>query len=929
MPDPQEQTDRTPWHAMELEEVLERRQADRDGLGAEQARRRLQEQGRNELEQQEQASLAGLVFKQVRSPLVYLLAAAAVLSLVVEHYADAGVIAAVVVLNTVLGVVQEWRAEKALEALRQMAAPHARVLRDGQEQEVASAEVVPGDVLVIEAGDRVAADARLIDADDLEVNESALTGESAAVNKKPGQFERDTALADRENMVWSNTAVTAGRGKALVVETGMASEMGQIAGQVRGTEREETPLQKRLARFGKYLGIVAVVLSAGLFGLGMLRGYELTRMLLFSVAMAVSAIPAGLPAAISITLALGVQRMAREHAIVRRLPAVETLGSTTVICSDKTGTITQNQMTVTRLWLGGTVYEVEGEGYEPEGAIAPHEDPATRWQDDPDALPAGLRRLVQIGLLANNAQLTQEQSEEGDAVWDIEGDPTEGALVVLAAKAGYDPAEYRRQRDRLDEVPFSSDRKYMATLHRAEDGDGRLLCVKGAPDTVLEFCRQALNADGETTELDEAARERIRQANQAFARQALRVMAAGYRPLDAGRDEIADEDPESGLTFAGLWGMVDPARPEAIEAIEQAQKAGIRVVMLTGDHAVTASAIARKAGIAGEGDEALTGPEIEQMDNETVAERALSTGVFARVSPGHKVKILQALKARDEIVAMTGDGVNDAPALKGADIGVAMGRSGTEVAKEAADMILTDDDFATIVHAVQEGRVIFNNLRNVVFFLITTSASEILTLASAVMLGLDLPLTAIMILWVNLVSDGAADIPLGVEPKHFDVLSQPPRPPDTQIVDGPMLRRVLLLAPFVAAGTLGLFWYAQQRGHDLVYSQTVAFTTLAAFQWFQGLNARSRYSSVFKIGLFSNRWIILGIGVAIALQLGILYIPWFNKVMSTAPLTGFDWLLIVPVASTILIADEIYKRLGIHGQPRKGQPKSENPRPAA
>jgi Ca2+-transporting ATPase len=891
------------WHAIEADEALRRMNSSRDGLSGEESKRRLAEAGPNSLEAEEGVNSLRLLARQVHNPLIYLLAGAAVLSLFIGHGVDAAVIAGVIVLNTLLGFFQEWRAEGALAALRQMAALHARVLRNGQPAEIDASNVVPGDALLLETGDRVAADARLLSGDDLQVDESALTGESLPVAKKPGLLDENTPMADRSNMVWMSTNVTGGRGQALVVETGMGTQMGRIAGEVRATSRESTPLQKRMHKLGIVLGVLGISLAAGVFGLGLLRGYDPIEMLMFSVAVAVSAIPEGLPAVISVTLALGVRRMARRNAIIRRMTAVETLGSTTVICSDKTGTITKNQMTVRKVWSGGRTFGVTGEGYQPEGELR---EGGQTVQDRPDSL----EQLLRIGVLCNNANV-----REKDGQWGVQGNPSEGALLVAARKAGVDIDKMRRDAQRLAELTFSSETKYMATLHPREDGEGNVLFVKGAPERILEFCSHVLH-DGRRVVLDEQRRREILQVNEEFASRALRVMAGAYRDMTRDRDKPERADAEEGLTLAGLWGMIDPPREESIRAVNDAKGAGIRPVMITGDHAVTALAIARQVGIAGDG-KALTGPDIDAMDKPGLAKAALESGVFARVTPAHKLKIMEALKEEGHVVAMTGDGVNDAPALKGADIGVAMGRAGTEVAKEAADMVLTDDNFATIVHAVEEGRVIYSNLRRVVFYLLATNLGEILTLTAALVIGLDLPLTAVMILWVNLVTDGACTVPLGVEPGHRDVLRQPPRDPKAFIVDRRVALRMALLTPIMAAGTLGLFWYEQQA-NNLDYARTVAFTTLAAFQWFQAFNARSNYQSVFSIGLFSNRWLLVGVGIAIVLQIGAVHSPVGHLLFRTTALTGFDWLLIVLVSSSIWVADELFKLLGVYGrQPGK------------
>jgi len=891
------------WHALDAKAVFERLDSGENGLEEAQSKQRLEKAGPNSLDVAVGVSPLRLLARQVNSPLIYLLIGAAVLSFVIGHRVDAGVIVGVVILNTMLGFFQEWRAEGALNALREMSAHHARVLRNGHPQEIDAAQVVPGDVLALETGDRVAADARILSGDNLHVDESALTGESQAVTKQPENAAEDAPLAERHNMVWMSTNITGGRGRAVVVETGMNTAMGRIAGEVRATVRENTPLQKRMQKLGLILGVGGIVLASVVFGLGLLRGHEWKGMLMYSVAVAVSAIPEGLPAVISVTLALGVRRMAQRNAIVRRMSAVETLGSTTVICTDKTGTITENQMTTRKLWAGGLAFEVSGDGYQPEGDVRQEGGEAVGER------PPALERLLRIGVLSNNAGLNKEE----DGQWRVDGNPSEGALLTVAVKAGMDIGALQKENRRLAEIPFSSAAKYNATLHADANGDGRVACVKGAPERILEFCSHVLK-DGKTEELNDELRRELVGINDHYASQALRVMAGAYRDMPQGQERLENPDVENSLTLAGLWGMLDPPRKESAQAVSDAKGAGIHPVMITGDHAITALAIARQVGITQDGP-ALTGADIERMEKPELAQAALAGGVFARVSPSHKLKLMEALKEQGHIVAMTGDGVNDAPALKGADIGIAMGRAGTEVAKEAADMVLTDDNFATIVHAVEEGRVIYSNLRRVVYFLLTTNLGEILTLVGALVIGMDLPLTAVMVLWVNLVTDGACTVPLGVEPRHSDVLKHPPQDPKAFIVDRHAALRMALLMPLMAAGTLGLFWYARQQG-ELNYARTVAFTTLAAFQWFQAFNARSTSQSVFSIGVFSNRPLLLGVGAAILLQLGAVHTWIGQSLFGTTGLSLADWLLIVAVSSSIWVADEVLKRLGVYGKPQ-------------
>jgi len=901
-------------HSIEVKEVFQILKSSPAGLSREQVNENLETYGQNIIEAGGGINALQLILRQLKSPLIYLLAGASIISLLTGHYADAVIIAVVIILNTILGFFQEYKAEQALESLRKMTNPKARVLRDNRTEQIDASNLVPGDILILETGDRIAGDARLIQCQDLEVDESILTGESEPILKQTDPVKEDSALGDRINMVWISTTVTGGRGKAVVVATGMESQLGQIAEQVQTAGGEETPLQKRMSRLGMFLGFAGVGFAVLVFLLGLLTGYEFLEMLLFSVAVAVSAIPEGLPAVISVTLALGVQRMARRKAVIRSLPAVETLGSTTVICSDKTGTITKNEMTVKSIFTGGTDYNVSGEGYSIKG------DVSTINKEDKENHRGPLNLLSLAGILANNAQILEEK--EGIS---LSGSPTEKAILACSVKAFAGDMKMITgvaKVKRLSEIPFSSSSKYMAVSVGTEDlkvletgsffpvTEGELIFVKGAPERIIQFCDKIHFGEGEV-ELDLKLREEILAKNEALGSQALRVIAAGYKRVSKNHGDLDNKDIEEGLTFLGLWGMIDPPREDAIEAIKEAKQAGIRVVMITGDHAVTASAIAHIVGIAPKGRNAVSGPEIDSSTDEELVKAAFETGVFARVSPTHKLRILKALKEHGEIVAMTGDGVNDAPALKGADIGVAMGITGTEVAKGASDMILLDDNFATLVHAVEEGRGIFENLQRVIFFLLTTNLGEIITLAVGLILGLPLPLTAIMILWINLVTDGACTIPLGVEPREKDLLKYPPRSPGEPVIGMDLLFRLLILSAIMATGTLVLFTQELETT-TMEHSRTMAFTALAAFQWFQAFTARSKNKSIFKLGLFSNRWLLIGVGSAMLLQLFAIYTPWGRLIFNTVPLNPVDWLLILGVTSTIWIIDEILKALRVY-----------------
>jgi len=885
------------WHSLSLEEVVRDRQSSLNGLSSTEAAERLARYGHNTLSEEKRPGTLAMLLGQLANPLIIMLLVAAAISLFAGHAVDAVVILAVVALNSVIGVVQESRAENALEALRQLSAPHARVLRDGVVTEIAAADVVVGDVVVLETGDRVPADLRILESVELALDESALTGESEPVVKHVGEVAGDTPLADMTNMGWTSTAVTAGRGRGVVVETGMHTVIGRIASDVQGTRREDTPLQRRLAKLSVVLGVASVSAAAAIFLFGIIRGFDLVEMLLFSVAAAVSAIPEGLPAVVSVVLAIGVQRMSQRSAIVRRLPAVETLGSTTVVCSDKTGTITLNQMTVREIRTMDRVYTVRGEGFAPQGEIAASDGPVVH-SDAP--AHASLRALLEVGVLANNSSLL-----EGSEGWTVQGNPTDGALLAAAGKAGIDPTTMRGTTPRLDEVPFSSSTKYVAALVGAEDA-ARLL-VKGAPERILSFCSHVLTADG-VLPLDDAARGLIERANDEMASEALRVVAGAYRDLPAATRTAERDSAESGLVFAGLWGLLDPPREEAIRAIRAAQGAGVRVVMITGDHATTATAIARSVGIVSAGEATLTGQQLDALSDAEFGEVVGRTAVYARVAPEHKSRIVAALKARGEVVAMTGDGVNDAPALKAADIGVAMGVTGTEVAKEAADMVLGDDNFATIVSAIEEGRVIYSNLRRVVAFLLSTTTAEVLTLFTALALGFHLPVTAVMILWINLVTDGITTIPLGLEPKHGDVLRLPPRPTGEGIVTKFTIARLVTLAVLAATATIALFAQASAEA-DLAYAQTVAFATLAAFEWFKAMTWRTSNQSVFSVGLLSNRWLILALGIGVVLQVLAIQSPFGNLVFGTVPLSGTVWAIVIAAASSVLVVDEIGKQV--------------------
>lgn len=879
-------------HSLSIEEALEIFETRVEGLSEEEARERLQKYGPNELREEERAGPTALFIRQFASPLIYMLLVATAISLAVGEFIDAGVIMAVVLLNAVVGYIQESKAEAAIQALKELTAPRAKVRREGHRHEIPARELVPGDTVLLETGDIVPADLRLVEVAGFRTDESALTGESQPVPKSVDILPGDIPLPERVNMVWMGTASTHGRALGMVVATGMSTQMGKIAESVQEVKQEDTPLQRRMNDLTHVVGYIALGFSALIFLGGLLRAVPIFEIFLFAIAAAVAAVPEGLPATVTIVLALGLRRMVGRHVIVRKLPAVETLGSATFICSDKTGTLTRNEMTVKSLYVGDRMIRVSGEGYVPHGqfyfdhrAISPGED-------------AELLKLFRIAVLASDAHLRQQDSR-----YSVIGDPTEGALVVAAAKAGMMKEQMERAWPRLDEIPFESELGYMATLNVAPDGR-RIVHVKGAPERVLELAK-FIRREGKVVELTREDRERRLLVNREMSGEALRVLAFGYVEVPDGVPVVDPHDLEAGLVFAGMMGMLDPLREEAREAVRAAKSAGIKVAMITGDSQATARAIGDQLTLS-EG-EVITGPELARLDEEELARRIENVTVYARVEPVQKLRIVRALKRRGEIVAMTGDGVNDAPALKAADIGVAMGMMGTDVAREAADMVLTDDDFASIVAAVEEGRVIFSNLKRVVFYLLSTNTGEILVMLLSLIVGLPLPLIAVQVLFINLVTDAFYDIGLAVEPKHADVLHRPPRRPDEPLISRKMLYRFALVAVPMSIGTLSLFIWQLPNGLDR--ARTFAFIGMAMFQWFNAFNARSESRSLLQLGVFSNKWLVLALLVTASLQASVVYLPPLQVLFRTVPLGGVDWLVLFGVTVTILIVEEVRKRL--------------------
>lgn len=894
------------------------------GLSSAEAKVRLERDGPNELETEGAAPAWRRILDQFKDALVLLLIAAAVISCAVWFVErdtslpyEGLVIIAIVLLNAILGFVQEGRAEKALAALRAMAAPEASVVRDGQERRLPTRELVSGDLLIINEGDTVSADARLIDVVELQTLEASLTGESLPVLKRSEPVDQAAGIGDRLSMVFAGTAASHGHARAVVTATGMRTELGRIAGMLSETKSPPTPLQRELDRTGKQLGmaviVIAVVVVATLLVLyGARDAKTVVGILMFGVALAVAAAPEGLAAVVTVVLAMGVQRMARRGAIVRKLPAVETLGSATVIASDKTGTLTRNEMTVRLLVTATGRVNVTGTGYAPDGELQPEGGKDLKAESD---------RLLQAALLANNSQLT-----ERDGTWTILGDPTEAALLVAAAKAGIDLGATRARFPRLAEAPFSSERKRMSTLHQdPETKGGRIVFAKGAPGMILDCCTHELIGH-ETRILTAERRARILAVTEELATEALRTLGAASRLLDSGEPAGGPAGGAAGferdLVFLGVIGMSDPPRPEALAAVQRAKAAGIRPILITGDHPGTALAIARELGIASN-DRVVSGAELEVMSDTDIEAATHEVAVYARVNPNHKLRIVQALQKSGETVAMTGDGVNDAPALKTADIGVAMGITGTDVSKEAADLVLTDDNFATIVAAVEEGRAVFDNIRKFLRYLLSSNAGEVMTVFFAVVLagplGLAdhgifvLPLLATQILWINLVTDGMPALALGVDPADPGLMRQSPRPRGEGVITPRMRAGIGLVGVVMAAGTLLVFDAALPGGWiegpgGIEYGRTMAFTTLMLFQVFNAFNARSPVHSAFR-GFFSNRWLWAALTLSVVLHTLVIYVPFLQAAFGTVSLSGWDWARSAAVASSVLWVAEVAKFL--------------------
>lgn len=875
------------WHAKNIETVLESLSSNRSGISGEEAKERLERYGPNELREEKKVTPLEIFLSQFKSVLVIILIVSAVFSAYIairegEAMTDTYVILFIVVMNAILGFVQEYRAEQAVEALKKMVSPHVLVLRDGKEQSIDSKDLVPGDIALLEAGSRVPADSRLIEAANLQVDEAALTGESTPVTKRLDALGKDVGIGDRKNMVFMGTVVTGGRAVAVVTETGMSTEFGKIAGMVQAVEVEEPPLKQKMEKMGRQLGAISVILTIWVFIIGaFVHNLGLETMFMTAISLAVSAIPEGLPAVLTITLALGVSRMAKQKAIVRKLASVETLGSTTVICSDKTGTLTRNEMTAKQITYGDSVIDISGSGYAPTGEFTMYGEPVTpRENGDVDL-------LLRIGFLNNDAHLLESEGN-----WVVFGDPTEGALTVVGAKAGMGE-ELKRDYPRVGEFPFDSTRKMMTTIHDGPDGV-RIAYVKGAPEVILRRSVSIIEK-GEVRPLSEADHEHALFTMQAMASDALRVLAMSYKEMADNIDDYEMEAVESGLTYVGLVGMIDPAREEVPLAINTCKQAGIRTVMVTGDHRLTAVAIAKEIGMLEEETpgSVMIGEELEEIDDDRLDEVIEDISVFARVSPEHKMRIAMSLKRNGHIVAMTGDGVNDAPALKAADIGIAMGIKGTDVTKEASDMVLEDDNFATIVRAVQGGRHIYDNVTKYLRLMLAANFDEFIEITVCTLLGLPLPFLPIHVLWVNLVTDGLPAVALSIDPPDPDLMKYPPRNPGEGLLTR-FWRFIVFAALVDFISDFIPFIYTYATTGSAVQARTVAFTSIVFFEFLLAYQCRSETHHIFSLGWkgwTENKMLFITILVSLALQMAILYVPALNTIFKVAPLTPFQLLL--------------------------------------
>jgi len=869
----------TTWFQLDVEHVLQQLDVSpTQGLSSEEVRRRQSKYGLNAIPKKKQKTPLELFLQQFTQPLVVILLIATVITALLQEWVDSSVIFGVVFVNAVIGFIQESKALKAIEALAKSVASEATVIRDGEKRRIPSVELTIGDVVLLQSGDKVPADLRLVQVRELQVDESSLTGESVPVIKQTDALDADTVLGDRSNMAYSSTLVTYGTGVGVVVAIGRNTEIGKINEMIAEANVLETPLTQSIARFSKVLLYVILSLAALTFVVGLVRGERWVDMFMAAVALAVAAIPEGLPAAVTITLAIGVARMAKRNAIIRKLPAVETLGSASVICSDKTGTLTQNQMTVQKIYAGSKLYSVTGVGYEPSGQFMHGEQAVSATENQ------ALKETLICGLLCNDSNLIFV-----DGQWKIEGDPTEGALIVSAQKAGFTRKTLLSHLPRVDTIPFESAYQYMATLHARQEMNDTVVYVKGSVERLLARAQSALSDTGELATLDA---KRILQQADMLASQGLRVLAFAYKIFDRSKTTLSHADISDGLIFLGLQAMIDPPRPEAIEAVAACQSAGIRVKMITGDHELTALAIAQRLGIASPQatmDSVINGKTLTTLPEEQLPEVVEKTSVFARVAPGDKLRLVKALQKKGYIVAMTGDGVNDAPSLKQANIGIAMGIAGTDVAKETADMILTDDNFATIEAAVEEGRNVYDNLVKFITWTLPTNFGEGLVILASVVAGLTLPILPVQLLWINMTTAILLGLMLAFEPKEPGIMNRPPREPNEPILTTSLVVRIIIVGTLLCVGALLFFELALQNGRTDAEARTIAVNIFVLGELFYLFNCRSLRYSMFKIGLFSNPLIWLGVSGMLALQVLYTYLPFMNVAFQSAPLTLADW----------------------------------------
>jgi magnesium-transporting ATPase (P-type) len=882
------------WHATELDVLFERFQSDESGLTSEQAKTYYERYGANRLPEPEPVPAWKRFLYQFHNLLIYVLIVAGLVTGLLQHWLDATVIFAVVVINALIGYLQEGKAENALNAIRQMLSPHAIVLRDNVQLTLDAEQLVVGDVVLLQSGDRVPADLRLFKVKGLQLQESALTGESMAVEKAVQTLMQDAPLGDRTNMAYSGTLVTHGQGRGVVVATGVNTEIGRIGSLVAEVKSTTTPLLRQMDQFGRWLtyGILALALITFLFGI-LFQGYHASEMFLASVSLAVAAIPEGLPAIMTITLAIGVQRMAQRNAIIRKLPAVETLGSVMVICSDKTGTLTRNEMAVRTIVTCQHSFSVSGDGYDPHGTLDLNGQ-AIQLEDQPQ-----LGEVVRAGVLCNDASLQQLDNSD----WRVSGDPMEGALLVVGVKSGIDATVANKQHPRSDLIPFESEHRFMATLHHSHSG-GAFIILKGAPEKLLELCRLQRTLQGDEP-LDR--QHWLKQIDE-MAREGQRVLAIAIKPTPINKIELDFQDVQTGMILLGMFGLIDPPRSESIKAINQCHQAGVRVKMITGDHSATALAIAQQLHLTNSSD-ALTGQELELMDDQQLSDRVVSVDVFARVSPEHKLRLVSLLQGQHQVVAMTGDGINDAPALKRADVGTAMGQNGTEAAKEASEMVLADDNFASIISAVEEGRTVYDNLQKAILFILPTNGGEALIILAAIVLGFNqLPLTPVQILWVNMITAVTLALALAMEPSEPGVMRRKPRKADEPLLTSFLLWRILFVATILTSGTFGLFIMTREQGMSIEASRTIAVNTLVMFEIFYLFNSRYMTASILnRGGLIGNRYVLFAIGLLVVFQLGFTYLPQLQYLFGTAPISAAMWLLIILVASSVLFLVELEK----------------------